>query len=88
MTTTIEDVARKAEVSISTVSRVVNRPYLVNEKTRKRVLHVIIQLAYRPNEYAQGLMRTRSNLPNLGVSSGGRRQRTHPVTKATNLDDR
>lgn len=66
MTATIEDVARQSQVSISTVSRVINRPQLVNEATRSRVEKVIKQLAFRPNAYAQGLMRSRSNLPGLG----------------------
>jgi LacI family transcriptional regulator len=66
MKATIEDVALKAQVSISTVSRVVNRPQMVNETTRSRVEKVINQLAFRPNAYAQGLMRSRSNLRGLG----------------------
>lgn len=66
MKATIEDVARKAKVSISTVSRVLNRPNLVNEKTRKRVEQAIRQLAYRPNPHAQALMRSRSSIPGLG----------------------
>ena len=57
MSLTVEDVARKAKVSISTVSRVLNRPGLVNETTRKRVEQAISQLGYRPNLNAQGLMR-------------------------------
>jgi LacI family transcriptional regulator len=63
---TIEDVARKAQVSNSTASRVINRPQLVNETTRSRVENVIKPLAFRPNAYAQGLMRSRSNLRGLG----------------------
>ena len=39
----IDDVARKAGVSIATVSRVINSPELVKEKTRKRVEEVIAQ---------------------------------------------
>ena len=66
MKATIEDVACKAQVSISTVSRVINRPQMVNETTRSRVEKVIKQLAFRPNAYAQGLMRSRSNLHGLG----------------------
>jgi LacI family transcriptional regulator len=72
MTATIEDVARRAQVSISTVSRVINRPQMVSEATRTRVETVIKQLAFRPNAYAQGLMRSRSDLRGLG----GRRRAT------------
>ncbi|MGD9634597.1 MAG: LacI family DNA-binding transcriptional regulator [Pirellulales bacterium] len=66
MTPTIEDVARRAKVSISTVSRVLNRPGMVRQDTRERVEQAIVQLGFRPNAYAQGLMRSRSDLPNLG----------------------
>jgi LacI family transcriptional regulator len=71
MTATIEDVARKAQVSISTVSRVINRPQMVHEATRSRVEAAIKQLAFRPNTYAQGLMRSRSNLRGLGARRRG-----------------
>jgi LacI family transcriptional regulator len=66
MAATIEDVARKAEVSISTVSRVLNRCHLVNAETRKRVERAIVQLAYYPSVYAQGLARRRSDILDLG----------------------
>ncbi len=66
MKATIDDVARQAQVSISTVSRVINRPQMVNETTRSRVEQAIEQLAFHPNAYAQGLMRSRSNLRGLG----------------------
>jgi DNA-binding LacI/PurR family transcriptional regulator len=68
MPATIDDVAHRAKVSISTVSRVVNRPHLVNETTRQRVERAIQQLDYRPNVHAQGLMRSRSDLVALGVT--------------------
>jgi LacI family transcriptional regulator len=68
MTATIFDVSRKAGVSISTVSRVLNRPYLVNEKTRQTVECAIKELGYRPNVFAQGLMQSRSDLRSFGGS--------------------
>ncbi len=63
----IQDVARKARVSISTVSRVMHRPEMVHEATRKRVEKAIAQLAYLPSLHAQALLRSRSDLPNLGT---------------------
>ncbi|MDR1522330.1 MAG: catabolite control protein A [Streptococcaceae bacterium] len=54
-TTTIYDVAKKAEVSMATVSRVVNDNPNVKPSTRKKVLEVIEQLDYRPNAVARGL---------------------------------
>ena len=65
MAVSIEDVARRADVSISTVSRVLNRRNIVNDKTRKRVEMAIQELGYRPNVFARGLMLRRSNILGL-----------------------
>ena len=62
---TIYDVARKADVSLATVSRVLNNPNRVKEKTRTRVLEVIKELGYRPNAIARGLASRRST--NIGL---------------------
>lgn len=55
MTVTIYDVAREANVSMATVSRVVNGNPNVKPTTRKKVLEVIDRLHYRPNAVARGL---------------------------------
>jgi LacI family transcriptional regulator len=52
---TIYDVAREANVSMATVSRVVNGNPNVKPVTRKKVLDVIDRLGYRPNAVARGL---------------------------------
>lgn len=52
---TIYDVAKKAGVSMATVSRVVNGNPNVKPGTRKKVLDVIDELDYRPNAVARGL---------------------------------
>lgn len=52
---TIYDVAKKAGVSMATVSRVVNGNPNVKPGTRKKVLEVIDELDYRPNAVARGL---------------------------------
>lgn len=52
---TIYDVAREANVSMATVSRVVNGNPNVKPTTRKKVLEVIDRLGYRPNAVARGL---------------------------------
>ncbi len=54
-TVTIYDVAREANVSMATVSRVVNGNPNVKPATRKKVLEVIDGLDYRPNAVARGL---------------------------------
>ncbi|MBS4200019.1 catabolite control protein A [Bacillus sp. FJAT-49732] len=55
MNVTIYDVAREANVSMATVSRVVNGNPNVKPTTRKKVLEVIDRLEYRPNAVARGL---------------------------------
>lgn len=65
MAVSIEDVAKKANVSISTVSRVLNRRNIVNADTRKRVESAIRDLGYRPNVFARGLMLRKSNILGL-----------------------
>lgn len=55
MNITIYDVAREANVSMATVSRVVNGNPNVKPTTRKKVLEVIERLGYRPNAVARGL---------------------------------
>ncbi len=55
MTVTIYDVAREANVSMATVSRVVNGNPNVKPTTRKKVNEAISRLGYRPNAVARGL---------------------------------
>lgn len=61
------DVARLADVSQQTVSRVVNERGYVGGRTRERVLTAMRELNYRPNPAAQALVTGRSNT--LGVLS-------------------
>jgi LacI family transcriptional regulator len=61
----IQDVAQRAKVSISTVSRVLNRRIIANEKTRKRVESAIEDLGDSPNVFARGLMLRRSHILGL-----------------------
>ncbi|MEP1445208.1 MAG: LacI family DNA-binding transcriptional regulator [Paraglaciecola sp.] len=62
---TIKDVAKKAGVSTATVSRVVNNGPKVGDKTRARVLAIMAQLGYHPNENARALVTKKSQ--SLGV---------------------
>jgi LacI family transcriptional regulator len=57
---TINDVARLAQVSKKTVSRVINRSPFVSVDTRERVEAVIADLGYVPDPQAQGLAFRRS----------------------------
>lgn len=60
--TTIEDIARLAEVGRGTVSRVLNNHPAVSDDTRARVLAVIEQLNYSPNFSARHMRTENSNL--------------------------
>jgi len=57
----IVDVAREANVSVATVSRVVNNIPLVNQETRERVLAAIKRTGYKPNAIARSLKIQRTN---------------------------
>jgi LacI family transcriptional regulator len=52
---TIEDIAEHANVSISTVSRVLRKSSNVGDDKRNAVLHAVAKLDYRPNVFAQSL---------------------------------
>ena len=59
---TMKQVAERAQVSIGTVSHVVNGTATVHEKLRKRVLEVITILGYQPSQLARGLRRHSTNM--------------------------
>src|SRR5450830_613277 len=56
----IRDVARLAGVSYQTVSRVLNNSESIKETTKQRVLDVIAEVGYRPNQAARALVTSRS----------------------------
>jgi LacI family repressor for deo operon, udp, cdd, tsx, nupC, and nupG len=58
----IRAVARSAGVSVATVSRALEKPEMVAETTRQRVLRAIEQLGYRPNMQARMLRTARSHV--------------------------
>lgn len=65
MSTTIYDVAKKAGVSIATVSRVLNNSSAVSERTRQQVKKAIEDLNYTPNVIASAL--TKKSTLTLGL---------------------
>lgn len=67
MSVTIYDVAREANVSLATVSRVLNHSPLVKDSTRRRVQEAIDRLGYEPNLVASALMTKRTRLVALLV---------------------
>src|SRR6476619_1841582 len=58
--TSIKEVARRAGVSLGTVSNVLNRPDIVSPDTRKRGLDVMAELGYVRNDSARHLRAGRS----------------------------
>ncbi|WP_158736762.1 LacI family DNA-binding transcriptional regulator [Alteribacillus sp. YIM 98480] len=58
--TTIKDVAKHAQVSVATVSRVLNNNGYVNEDTKKKVVRSIEELNYKPNAVARSLFKKES----------------------------
>jgi LacI family transcriptional regulator len=67
---TIRDVARRAQVSVASVSRVLNRSDNVSEATRERIVAAVEELGYVPHAGARSLSLARTGaigvvLPNL-----------------------
>lgn len=65
---TIEDVAKLAGVSNSTVSRVLNDREYVKESTRKKVFDAVSELGYKPSRIARSLRANSSKIIGLIIS--------------------
>jgi len=57
----IKDIAAKANVSTATVSYVLNGTRNVKKNTKERVLRVIEEMNYKPNDIAKSLKSQRTN---------------------------
>jgi len=73
--TTIKHVAKRAGVSVSTVSHALSGKRHVSDETRARVFQAIAELGYQPNTYAQAMVTGRTNilgmlLPLEGAENG------------------
>ena len=64
----IREVARLAQVSPATVSRVLNGAEQVGEEYRRRVLDAVARTEYRPNRLARNLRRQRAEMIGIVVS--------------------
>ena len=74
--TTLKDVAKLANVDVSTVSRALNNSGYVHPQTKKRIMDAVEQLSYKPNLLVKGVKRgKRKNLcvmiPSLFLSMFG-----------------
>ena len=65
MAASIYDVAERAGVSISTVSRILNSSANVSEKKKVAVLEAMKDLDFEPNQFGRGLVKQTTNL--IGV---------------------
>lgn len=76
MKPTIRDVAKRANVSVSTVSRVINQKGYVHEETKELVEKIIKELGFIPNQLARSLTNRSSKIigvivPHIGPSFYG-----------------
>ena len=59
---TMLEVARRANVALSTVSYALNGTRPVSEATRRRISQAMAELGYQPNALARGLASKRSRI--------------------------
>jgi LacI family transcriptional regulator len=68
MLTTLKDVAKRANVGVSTASYALNGNKLIKEATRKKVLQAANELGYHPNGNAKNLKRSKNEMIGLFIS--------------------
>lgn len=56
--TTLKEIAKACNVTVSTVSNVLNGKPKVSEKKRREILEVVKQTGYQPNYFAQGIRKS------------------------------
>jgi LacI family sucrose operon transcriptional repressor len=66
---TIKDVAERAGITVTTVSRVLNNRGYISDKTRKKVYQAMKELDYRPNAIARALAQNQTNSIGIIVPS-------------------
>jgi LacI family transcriptional regulator len=80
---TISDVARAAQVSKKTVSRVINNHPDVADTTRAHVQQVIDQLGYRPSMLARGLAQGKTNIVGVIIDETAQDVFSYPLYNET-----
>jgi LacI family transcriptional regulator len=63
----LRDVAKRAGVSVATISRMLNGTLHPSDSTRSAINAAILELNYRPNPYARSLSRGRSDIVRMLV---------------------
>ena len=67
--TGIKEIAKRANVSISTVSYALNNSPRVSEKTKQRILKIAKEMNYIPNRAGQNLRRKQTRIIGVHLSS-------------------
>ncbi|GAB4462309.1 MAG: LacI family DNA-binding transcriptional regulator [Armatimonadaceae bacterium] len=70
MATTMKDIARRANVDVSTVSLAINNDPRIRPETRERIVKIARELGYRKNHLARGLRSGRSFTIGAVISYG------------------
>jgi DNA-binding LacI/PurR family transcriptional regulator len=67
---TMSEVAKKAGISQTTVSMVLNnKQIMIRDETREKILSIARQYNYQPNHFARSLKAGKTNF--IGITSGG-----------------
>lgn len=78
MRVTIQDVAKAANVTPSTVSRVIANSHLISAKTTQKVRRIMREMNYHPNVIARSLVRRSTNIVGVLLPGSGERVFQHP----------
>ena len=62
---TVKEIARRCNVSPSTVSNILNGKTNMSEQTRQRVLEMVRETGYQPNFFAQSMRKQKNRM--LGI---------------------
>lgn len=66
---TIYDIAEKAQVSVATVSRLLNKPGIVSTRTANKIFRIMDELNYQPNQIARSLTKRKTNTIGVIISN-------------------
>ena len=74
---TLKEIAEICNVSVTTVSNILNGKAKAGEETKKRVLEVVKEMGYQPNYIAQGLRNNKTKT--IGIIAEDLAQFTTPA---------
>ena len=74
---TLKEIAEKCNVSVTTVSNILNGKAKAGEETKQRILQVAIDMGYQPNYIAQGLRNSKTRT--IGIIAEDLAQFTTPA---------